>query len=392
MSLRGMSAGQRKVAAFYALLFLIHVSSSVFVARKAEFPTNIDERAHYSYVVEMSERPALLPAYEGMRLWDLEAGDWSDERNYLNHPSPYYLFLAAFPRDVATLRVVNVVISALAVGLLCIFGLRHLGDPLQHILFASAVTLCPKAQALGGLINNDNLALLAGAVVLWGLAQPRSSGSALWIGLGFALGALSKLTAGLLLGLVAALAHVRDVASLRPRYLVVLSVFAALAVAPYLANLVEYGAPLYVNVDYHVVPEARRLALEAPDFAVRFLTLVATTWAAFEPGMLFETATFLALLGLALISRNRLSIYALAAAAAVLAIHLVFQYRLHLETGHLGGANFRYYLPVWPFLALGAATALDRLPPRLRGPTAFGLMLLLLNASVPVANQWHGMN
>lgn len=375
------------IGGLYLLLFLIHLLSGLLVASRAEFPTSVDELAHYSYVAEMRENFSLAPRFEDMRLLDPKDGSPTGRPNYMTHPPVYYLLLAHLPFDVVWMRAANILISALAVGLLCLAGYRYLQDPMQHLVFASAVALCPKAQILSGMINNDNLALLGGAVVLCGLLRERSLSSALLVGAGFALGALSKLNAGLLLGLLIAAVHLRDVRSLQFRYVVVICLFAVIGVAPYLVNLVAYGSPVYIDGSTHFVPEGERLKLNVIDFVFRFFAQIPYTWPALEPGNALNVIPLGILLALALLSRDanaRGGVLLLVLALAVM-LHIGFMYRLYLEVGYSHGAYFRYYLPLWPVIAWGAAWGLKRLPKRSHAVTGIVLMLLMLYSSVPLS-------
>jgi hypothetical protein len=376
----------RSVLTIYLILFAVHVGGILLIAFRANFPTQLDEQAHYSYIAEMRETPTLVPRYESMRLINLEDGSWSAERNYLNHPPLYYLLMSVLPFDVLSLRLANVVISALAVGLLCFIGLRAFADPMQHVIFASGVALCPKAQLMGGQINNDNLAFLAGAVVLFALTREQSTRIAVQTGFGFVLGALSKLTAGLILGLLLAFSHLSRIRALPPRYFAILGAFALVGTAPYLLNLAVYDAPLFINKEFIFIPESERLQLGLGEFILHFLRKFFTTWGAFEPAMVHEIIPFLIILGLSLASKNKLVVSGLVTLAAVMLINFVFMYRIFLETGHTAGMSFRYYLPLWPVLVLGASSGAARLPQRARVVTAFCLMTLLAISSVSVAN------
>ena len=96
--------------------------------------------------------------------------------NYLNHPASYYRVLSLLlPADgcpthhtVVVLRLVNVLLSALAVA--CALGLapRNETDRPTYIVYAAAVVFVPMLAVLGGAITNDNLALLGGCACVLG--------------------------------------------------------------------------------------------------------------------------------------------------------------------------------------------------------------------------------
>ena len=63
----------------------------------------------------------------------------------------------------------------------------------------------------------------------------------------------------------------------------------------------------------------------------------------------------------------------------ILVINIVFIYYIHRKTGDLGNMSIRYFLPLWPLVALGAALAASRVPvPALRKAVPALIVVLFL--------------
>jgi hypothetical protein len=196
----------------------------VLVIRAVPYPTNLDEHQHLSFVYHVRAHPDFIPDYARMFVVDhTDQARFLSEKNHLQHPSFYYQMLkffidpegVAFGENVTRLRLVNMALSGLAVLLGLFFATRCLTGAEARVGFAATLVVVPMIGVVGGTINNDNLALLGGALTLGGLirllggASPNMAVAGL-LGAGFALGALSKLSAGLVLGLWVAFAHLDE--------------------------------------------------------------------------------------------------------------------------------------------------------------------------------------
>jgi len=399
---------ERTVLIAFALFFLLHLSTVNLIATLAKFPTGIDELHHLSYVYHVDRHPEWIPDYTRMYLIDVEKPDtFTETRNWLWHPSFYYQALKALvdpgevPLDnaVSRLRWVNMAISGLAAACLLAFGLRHLAGSEEMIVYAAAIALCPKLGVMGGMINVDNLAILGGAIVFLGLARflkgNVSLSTAALIGSGFAIGGLSKLTTGAMVGLWIVFCHLPSAARFRKlarkdvAYLLCLLAFAAVGVAPYVGNLLVYGTPLFF--DKSVYPMGGGI-LSLAEYTVHFLGALMASWSPF----VFDTIDMIALfslLGLSLFGtwralspggapgRRPLGILAAACFASIvlgIAMNIWVTYDLHLATGFLPKVFLRLYLPLWGGLAAGTALGIGALATPARRIAASGAVLALL--------------
>jgi hypothetical protein len=374
------------IALFYALLVVVHVVVTMQRARHWEFPNRTDELQHLSFVIHFRENRDLFPDYSRMRVLQV-ANDfsWSPDPNYLNHPIFYHAFLGAFVNRDDTLgsaalrlRRVNAGMSALGLTLILVFGFGAFREVRQHLLFGLCVVFCPMIGGLGGQINADNLAFLGGALVLVGLGRLFREGigrrGTLVTGIGFALGALAKLTAAVMLGFwivlaLLALGRRGGLAAARPGGpMLILGVLALVGCAPYIVNLLSIGTPLYDNAALFKVSDDFQV-LPFSEFAAWFLHGLAASWSTDQPSDAVQMATFVLVVGLmafGFLARGKgpavpVGRCCALAALAVLPIHMGYDYAQHRAAGHLAGADFRQYLPLWGGLAAGVGLAVAAL-------------------------------
>lgn len=376
-----------------ALLVLLSFVVLAFgIAYFYPFPSLFDELQHYSAVRAQFEHPDLAadPRDYGVVRPDA-VRSWSGQRNYINHPALYYLLLApllALTDSPFVLRLANVALASLALVLMLWAGWRRLPSDRVRLAFAVIAASFPKAVLLAGMINNDNLAALAGAIVFAGLVAARRG--AWLVALGLALAGWSKLTALVALGAVVAAfvllgprrAWTRPASAL-------IAAGGALGALAYALMWWRTGALVPVNAAVFTTPVEARLVLTPLGFAGRFLSDFALKWPAAEGSLpvLAVGALLLAQLALAGVGariapgERRLILAFLAGTAVLFATHFAFGWRAYLTMGDLTIAQTRYYAVLWPGLALGGALALTapRVP---RWATVVGLGAYLL-PSVP---------
>jgi len=311
-----MAAHQAKFPLpIFVVFLLFHVVTTGVIAVKSPFPTDLDEYDHISYIFHVDGDPRLMPDYDAMRLIDLgDPSVFTDRTNPTNHPPYYYLLLSMLVDPASTtltsavkrLRLANMVLSGAAVALILIAGFRLVEQPEARFVFAVVVALCPKFGVMGGMINNDNLGLLGGAIAfagLVGLAKGRLTiGTACLVGGGFVVAAATKLTAGLLIGFLVVYAHLplakrlfrldRDIRA----YVAVLLALMALGMAPYIANLVVYGTPHYVGEGMF---PARDLLVDPITYLNWFVYAMFQSWATYGTDPL-NAAALITVLGLAI--------------------------------------------------------------------------------------------
>jgi 4-amino-4-deoxy-L-arabinose transferase-like glycosyltransferase len=407
----------------YTFFFLFYLTSAVTVSLIEPYPVDMDELAHYSYVRHSADVREIFTDHDASFLLEKDNPDkWSNTSNYLSHPSLYYLSLGIIfnitgdnpAHEIALLRSANVILSASAITLLFLLGTRLFKTPLTHLVYAAAISMLPKMAIVGGIINNDNLALFGAACAFLGtqrfLEDRITPGTAILTGSGFALAALAKLTAGLSIGLMVMFAHASQFRRFQATnrkgllYLSIISVFVLAGVFPYLVNYITIGKPIYINDAAYALPYLEyQLTLNTGEFIQHFFRRLVEKWAAYEPSNFFQILSFFIVLLLALtgtlrcLSHKRQSqplrlliTCSLAATLIMLVIHIHHLHDMYFKTGHLGGATVRYYIPVWPAIAMAAASGLEIIPgERVRSYLAMLLLVLLLSSTALFIILWH---
>lgn len=378
---------------WYQIALLVYVARALAVAMAAPFPVPFDEHAHQSYVLHLAAGPPLFPDLDAMRLVDLAAFDqWLDQRNHLNHPPGYYWLMALLakpltpgPAMVLVLRLANVALSSGAVAVTLWMAARSGWSPAAQLSFMALVVFVPMLPVLGGIVSNDNLALLGGVVCCAG-AFVLLQGERGWrpwclMAVGLFLAALAKLTAGLLCGflvaiVVAMIVWQRGFGALSRRGLCALAVSAGLAGVPYLAFWLSHGSPAPITEGLQALLDSRLAEhgaapyqrLSPGAYLVHFLTSLLVYWPPGTPSSRVELALLAApLVTLALClggvvlafrapralsfdpTRGLVACGALALIGLML-VHLAFAYALHVETGWYRAVHPRYYFPVLPIL------------------------------------------
>jgi hypothetical protein len=157
------------------------------------------------------------------------------------------------------------------------------------------------------------------------------------------------------------------------KYGAILLAAASLSGIPYIANLWMFGAAFPLDLAAITRPVPR---LDALHYLGSFASQLVTSFA--YPGRedVGQTMILFALVALAIWGAygarratggngpalGRVALSALAAGLVFLAVHFWGTYDLQLLTGYRSACSFRYYLPIWPGVALGLALAVRRLP------------------------------
>jgi hypothetical protein len=305
---------------------------------------------------------------------------FTSEPSYLNHPSAYYRLLALGPDITGALagyRLLNTFMIAGALLLLFATVFAALEEDQLRIAGTVLVGTVPVMAQLGGSVNNDNLAILGGALAIYGAARYLPHRSLASLGLicaGLLLAALAKLTGLMLCGAFVALLF----AQVRPsaKHLLILAAALSLAVLPYISLWVSYGSPApetpgQLQMLAEGAREAgwdRQLRLTPWAYLVDFSRQMLSGWMPHLGGRTTLQSAALAL---------PLSLFAIAAigcwhdpitragagaVAMTSVVHLVFSYERHLETGWLLDAYPRYYLPLLGIWPLAMANTLRKAP------------------------------
>jgi hypothetical protein len=241
------------------------------MALNIPFPATIDELEHLSFVRAMERTPRMFRDYTQLRILDPDLSKFSATPNYLNHPSLYYLAMAALDRpqagpdvSVRRLRLFNTALSTPAVAIMLLAGAAVFPDAGSRLTFGLFLVLFPKSNILGGLINNDNLAFLTAAIMFAGLLRflrRQDVWGAVLTGVGLALAGWSKLNIAIMLGFSAAICIL--LAILRPPRpalgkIALVGAITADGIVPTLHNLATLGQPLFISTTHNAVSLADR--------------------------------------------------------------------------------------------------------------------------------------
>ena len=355
-----------------AVIMAVFTIVVLMIAFQYPFPSPIDELAHFSVVRAQFEHPDLFA--DASRYFLVMRDDltrWSTNSNYVNHPALYYIGLAPllqFGHDVLALRLANVIITIVAMIAIIVAGCQILHSRFERTMFALITVSFPKTALIGGMVNNDNLALVAAAAVFTGLSGGHYA--ALLIAGGLALAGWTKLTALIALALVVGIKTLLDghwtILRRETLYAIVGIIVGSL---PFLVTFAETGHLFHVNTAvFSVPPEARPNATFA-QFLQFFLTEIVNKWPAAERslplliGSILILAPFvLAALGIAVDRRVRtISLAYMIAIAGTLCLHIAFGWSSFQSIGDATIAQTRYYNVLWPGIALAGAAALAKL-------------------------------
>jgi hypothetical protein len=358
-----------------AIVLISYVFLASLIVLHAKFPYEFDELQHLSVIVAQREHPD--PFADPSNYFVLSADDntkWSAQRNYLAHPSLYYLLLAPLSgrqdANVVLLRFANVFMASAALLMTIVGGFKLFSASLDRGLFSILAACFPKGALLAGIINNDNLADLAGALVFLGIVEAPMA--LWWLTAGLALAGWSKLTALIALSCVVG---VRQLGRIRNRRIpilskenVILAIGALVGASPYLVSLFRSGHLVYVNQAHFGVPVENRPAMSFVEFGLYFLQRFALKWPAAEGalGLPASDALMIVLVGLTLagVSGRRdirsVTLPYVLAFAVTFAVHLWFGWRSFVEIGDLTVAQTRYYSVLWPGVAAALTGAAIR--------------------------------
>lgn len=404
---RALAAPAAGNAVAAAVIFVLLIIAAWLSAERKDVTAGFDELAHVSYVAHIQHTGDAWPALQRLRLVDPQTLQFTDRANYLNHPAPFYLLLAALgprleghPGAVMVHRLIDIGIAAIGFAALLALGLAARLP--RHEFYAYAVPLAciPVLSPLAGAVNNDNLAFTGGAIALIGLWQFVATGRDGWFAaalIGVIWAGWAKLT-GLLLtsGLLGAvIAYLLWRKRLSFRTLIASTLAVAIAAMPYVIFIWQYGSPTpETPAQLALLRDGAREAGWAdlprqslPAYLGYFLLAFIADWMptlaprnALNYAMLAIPAAALACAGAGIVlSLRRLLrrtettidvvvVGGAATIAATFAIHVIYSYGRYAATGWLMDAYPRYYLPliaIVPLAALSLVAAIEN--PRWRG-------------------------
>ena len=393
-----------------ALLYFI-VKQVLLALYVSGFP---DQRAHFSYIVEMCRNPALIPDFTAIPMYRVESWDGLTANlvrlngavNYLGHPALYYLLISltgpvrflpdgtvAF--DYLKVILCNIALSSAGAAVAFRLGYRKLKgrSPVFHLLFAAAIVTLPELGYVGGSANNDNLAFLAFAIFFTGVMHydggKEDLKTYLLIGTGFLLGSFSKLTTALimlimlLVILVMSVVRTKSLKLVANRYFLFTLPCYLLFLAYLLVIHSRYGvwqptlavvAPEYfVKTNFYVAPE-NRVSMTLLQYADHFLGGIGYTWSSIYghdqsindlmnnrmAGLVYWIPVAVSMIAAAvqLIRKkaDRFTVPAVLAFFGTLVYHFYNGWTGYLKNGYIGGNQARYYYAlIIPFALIFAS-------------------------------------
>jgi hypothetical protein len=380
-----------------AVILGLFVLSAALSAERKPISAGFDEVAHASFVAHIQRSGDAWPDLNSMRLIDPQSFQFTGHANYLNHPPPFYGLLAVLgprlegrPQALLAHRLIDVAIAA--IGFAALLGLGLAARFPRHEFYAFAVPLAciPVLVPIAGAINNDNLAFLGGAVATLGAWQLVATDRRGWLAVALAgviAASWAKLTGLLLSGamLGAVIAYLLWRRRLHLSLLVPIALAFALAAAPYIIFVVQYGSPTpQTPAQIALLADNARAAgwtdlprNSFPGYFVYFIIAFIADWMpalgdrnALQYSMLTIPVAALgcALAGIALSLRrlwrrqdSALDVVVIAgtvALVATFAIHIPYSYGRYLATGWLMDAYPRYYLPLAAIVPLAGLSLL----------------------------------
>lgn len=353
-------------------VIVIYGSILLFIAIVYPFPSPFDELAHVSVVRAQLERPDFFADTRSYML--VQPGNimqWSANANYINHPALYYLGISPllnYEHPILALRLANVALSILALTIVLQSGTKLFGQTADRIVFAIIVASFPKSGLTGGMVTNDNLAMVAAALVFSGMTS--TVGGGLTLAIGLALAGWTKLTALIALaaaaGIKILIEHKRGLFR-RENWLALAGV--VIGSLPYLVSFVRTGKLFHVNAAVFSSLPGTKPDWDFIDYTRAFIFELIFKWPAAEASLPISIAALLimsplvfAVVGLLKDARVRaVGIAYLSATLITLALHIGFGWRSFESIGDLTISQTRYYNVLWPGIALAGAVAITRL-------------------------------
>jgi hypothetical protein len=388
----------KKCAKFgiYGLFFAMFIVQALFYIKYIPPGQAPDERAHLSYIAHLQESGRWYPDFESMPIYYF-SGEASDQISHLGHPPVYYLLFSPFSSDQVQnvmlqwrhFRSLNLGLAACALALMFWIGMRQRLPLAFHFMYVLILTSIPMLPYLAASINNDNLAIFSGALIILGtlLALEGKPGAKWLLGIGVCLAPLAKATAGLQASIFIVFILFmlwRDGASIRElltRFGLTLAAGAAPPLLYYGYTIAQYGTPLPIfgTMDYKA-PQGIAL-MDFIAYLGHFQNFLQLSWSgivshqtglpryAWPQNGAMTLVPLFALWGL-FISTKRFSPQLrhlfLVAKSGIIAllgfavIHFIKVYLSYVETGYIGGIQARYYLPFAACLVIGAIIPLYR--------------------------------
>lgn len=205
----------------YAAVFIYSVGQVLFYMQYVGHTP--DESAHISYIAYLLQTGKIIPDFSQMQMLSISgttAGFVEGSLNQLGHPPLYYLVMRlcnpieiigenSFLIHLTRLRVFSAAFGLLALAIAFYIGYTRISKkhPALHLLYGAIITSVPMfLYNLSG-VNNDTFTLLGCVLFFLGILrvceEKKNYGTYFLIAGGFVIALLSKVTAGMLIGLTA---------------------------------------------------------------------------------------------------------------------------------------------------------------------------------------------
>ena len=378
------------------VLMLVFVVSALAHALNPGIAIGFDELAHMSFVAQV-QQCGCLPALDELVLLDPVTRAFTGEPSYLNHPASYYALLSLGPdvtTSLAAVRLMNVFFVGAAMILIFATLFRVVREPLPRIAGVLLIGTVPVMAQLAATVNNDNLAMLGGALTMFGgalyLGRKTAGNLAVLCGGAF-IASLAKLTGLLLCAafLVAILLQARAA----PRHWLIACAALAVATVPFALLALRYGspAPHTAGQMQMLIDGARDAGWDRQErlgpvaYFFFFCRSMLEGWVPrFGSRTALQHAALLLPLAIFALAARYSCRDALCRAGAIavgimFAVHISFSYQRHIDTGWMLDAYPRYYFPMLGLWPVAVAHALRHLPktfafPVITAPVAFALL------------------
>ncbi|MGG4553703.1 hypothetical protein [Paenibacillus humicus] len=396
---KGMSTDNIHKYIIYVIVFAAFFGKCLYYSKSINLGSTPDEIAHLSYVAYLSENKKIIPDYSNFYLYDTN-GNKTETKNYLEHPSIYYHFIGLFlpdnPKDVMKnydqARNINIGIISIGIIIILYLGWLQRFSVLGHLLYSVTVTSIPMFGFEGAGINNDNLAVVGGALTLLG-AQKLIKGNLSWSSylftfIGFSTAVISKITAGIMCGILIFFVFLYFFKSIKNKREIfnskVITVLVCLLPASYFILLkMRYGVfqPSLQNLDFEAfkqtgfyIPPDERVILPFTSYTKLFLQKLWWSWSqvlshvSVPKTSLFESVHLILLPILAIIclfiKKGKEFIFAKIGYISLfvfMIIHFLTVLKAHQLTGYTGGIQARYYFPLVAVVFLLSSGYLDKI-------------------------------
>ena len=371
----------------YSLFFFFISFKSIYYKEHVQYGYPPDEAAHLSYIKYVHNHHDFVTNFKELP-------------NYLTHPSLYYeLENLSYDKtidgraNVDNFRNFSISIFILSVLLLLGIGFKSKLTILGHFVYLSIIASVPMFAYIGGSINNDNLALLGGAIFAVGfkrLIDKKVDNIAfLLISLGGAIAYFSKLTAALLIffALIYYAIYTRKelFSKIKLSHIIILVIFLLPVLYYQISIMLEFHriVPTYdvthpadwANSGMYTQPQYR-IHLSALEWFYRMIHFIQAGWFGIHSHHSFGhskwlgvfgivTLHILAILAIFLGCKNNknfciLGKITLLALFTVEFIQYLFSYKAHINTGYMGGLQPRYLLPFMFGFAIMASIFVEK--------------------------------